>query len=147
MISSPDVMKSHLNLKLNSTINYIESSLGFLEILPRCGFGLVVQKGLSLCSTYGLRRRVSRRFSMADEIIKMCGNLKLSEEETIEVTLPISKIKEIARDGKRCLVGELIVEKAFNKEAFRRTMASLWGQADSVAFHEVGKRLFIIKFS
>jgi len=46
-----------------------------------------------------------------------------------------------------CLVGGLCVEKLINNEAFKRTMASIWGLTDSMSFHEVGDQLFVIEFT
>lgn len=83
---------------------------------------------------------------MAEELSLMCGNLSLSEEEEIGVTLQAQEVAEIGKEGELCLVGGLIVEKPFNREAFKKTMASVWGLVDSVVFHEVGDSLFIIKF-
>lgn len=79
---------------------------------------------VNLLSAGWLRRRVNRGCSMAKEMTKLCGNLKLSEEEENKVKLPTSDIEEIERDVDLYLIGELLMEKAFNKEAFRRTLTS-----------------------
>lgn len=53
---------------------------------------------------------------------------------------------DIGKEGELCLVGGIIAEKPINKEAFRKTMASVWGLLETVQFHEVGDGLYIIKF-
>lgn len=83
---------------------------------------------------------------MAEDLALWCGNLSLSTEEESGVTLCASEIEEIGRAGELCLMGGLVAEKSFNKEAFRATMAAVWGLRDAVSFHEVGDKIFIIKF-
>lgn len=39
-----------------------------------------------------------------------------------------------------------MVEKAINKEAFRRTLTAVWGLIEAVGFHEIGDKLHIIQF-
>ena len=62
---------------------------------------------------------------MADELVKMCGNLHLTEEEEKGVTLCSSEIDVIRGKSEFCLVGGLIAEKPVNNEAFRKTMAAV----------------------
>lgn len=45
------------------------------------------------------------------------------------------------------MVESVLAKKQFNKDAFRSTMALVWGLSDFVSFHEVSNDpLFIIKF-
>jgi hypothetical protein len=78
---------------------------------------------------------------------RLCGNLSLTTEEHQGVSLSVKTIETIAKKGSLCLVGGLCVEKLINNEAFKRTMASIWGLTDSMSFHEVGDQLFVIEFT
>lgn len=48
--------------------------------------------------------------------------------------------------GKHCLMALLILDKGFNREAFKATMSKVWKLDGWVAFKEVGDSRFIIDF-
>lgn len=50
------------------------------------------------------------------------------------------------RRERLCLLGLVIGEKAFNREAFRSTMQNLWRLQGRVDFLEVGNNLFVVEF-
>lgn len=91
---------------------------------------------------------LSLGIAMEEEISHLWGNLSLSEDEQLGVTIPKSDFSVSGDEDSFCLVGRLLVEKHYSKEAFHSTMASVWGLIDSVTFHEVGNdALYIMQFT
>lgn len=49
--------------------------------------------------------------------------------------------------GSNCLLGRLITDKYFNKEAMKSSMLRLWGLARGITVQDIGENLFVFQFS
>lgn len=84
--------------------------------------------------------------TMADDIIERYSNLHLEDEETDLIDL--SGVESPETDGRvsLMLVGRLLTDRAYNFEAFKRTMCQVWGLVGKVIIRTLGSGKFLFQF-
>lgn len=87
----------------------------------------------------------SMLFEMADEL-EMYQNLSLFEKERGELVVePQDNESTVARRDK-CLVVSLLIEKYYNRDAFKNTMRKIWQPVQKLVFKELGSKLLLVEF-
>jgi hypothetical protein len=76
----------------------------------------------------------------------MWQNLKLSEEEDIEVVIHKQAFDEVVARGNVCLIGKLISDRAIGKDALRTKLVRGWKPKGSISFRVLGEDLFLVDF-
>jgi hypothetical protein len=84
---------------------------------------------------------------MEELIDKMGGRLKLSDGESIGITITADDTADLRLKSGRCLVGRIMSERRIQKEAFQTLMTRLWKPAREVFFKELNDNLWLIEFS
>lgn len=83
---------------------------------------------------------------MADEIEELCGRISLTDGEKECIMITEGEVADLADKGSRCLVGRLVTEKRFNREAFRCLLTRLWRPVGRIIFKEIQENLWVFEF-
>ncbi|XP_021750220.1 uncharacterized protein LOC110715908 [Chenopodium quinoa] len=82
---------------------------------------------------------------MADDLSSRWKNLNISPEEKEYVDLRVEGAKMDVRLS-LCLLGQLITNKKFNKEAMKRTLKSVWNLSNGVVIRNLDYDIFMFQF-
>ncbi|XP_030924593.1 uncharacterized protein LOC115951549 [Quercus lobata] len=83
---------------------------------------------------------------MADEVINILENMKLTTEEEEVIAISDEGRKEEIESCSLSLIGKFLTCKPFNKRAALSTLRRAWGLEEGVQMVEVGSNLFQFKF-
>lgn len=83
---------------------------------------------------------------MEESIKEVLARFKITEDECETVTIPVETKEVDQLDKKWCLVGELMINRRFNREAFRKAMIQTW-QTRGVKFIEIEENVFLFCFA
>ena len=84
---------------------------------------------------------------MADDVINILENMKLTTEEEEVIAIPDEGRKDEIESCTQSLVGKFLTYKPFNKRAAQNTLKKAWGLEEGVQILEVGSNLFQFKFN
>ncbi|BFG21546.1 hypothetical protein CerSpe_078200 [Prunus speciosa] len=82
---------------------------------------------------------------MDDMMNRFAGRFALTDEEQAELVVEQHEVKHLLT-SKFLLVGKLLTRKPYNKEAFKRTMASLWRPKAQVQIIDMEEDKFVFSF-
>ena len=83
---------------------------------------------------------------MTESLEEMWNRLSLTEEEQSEVVVEREWVDDGAEVGNKCLLGKLLLRRAFNTEAMRLVFLKIWRIKSGMTIREVGERLFLFYF-
>ena len=83
---------------------------------------------------------------MAEELIDRCTKLKITYDEGSIIDLGNDVSPEMDDKLSLRLVGKLLTSRAFNIEAFKRTMIQSWGVQQKVVIKAIETNLFVFQF-
>ncbi|XVF71961.1 hypothetical protein PTKIN_Ptkin12aG0082300 [Pterospermum kingtungense] len=83
---------------------------------------------------------------MAAELDDLWQKLSLAEECTKEVVVEEEWVGDPVSNGKYCLLGKLIINRASNLEAMRNVLAKAWRLKSTLTITEVGEKVFVFQF-
>ncbi|XVF07256.1 hypothetical protein REPUB_Repub06bG0122800 [Reevesia pubescens] len=83
---------------------------------------------------------------MEDNIEELWEQLKLTEDESVDLFVDSSVIKKADEMGKLSLVGSLLTNRSFNQEALFSKLRRIWKLVKGVEFKVLGDNLFLFKF-
>ncbi|CAL9007304.1 unnamed protein product [Prunus brigantina] len=78
-------------------------------------------------------------------MIRFAGRFALTDEEQAELVVEQHEVKNLLT-SKFLLVGKLLTRKPFNKEAFKRTLVSLWRPKAQVQIIDMEENRFVFSF-
>jgi hypothetical protein len=91
----------------------------------------------------GLKRRI---VVMAEELLEEWQKFSLTEDESPGFTLDDDAMGNSRVIGSHCLLGKLITDRYFNKEALKNNMLRLWGVSRGITVQDMGDNLFVFQF-
>jgi hypothetical protein len=80
------------------------------------------------------------------DLTNMWQNLKLSEEEDIDVVIRKHVIEGVVARGNACLIGKLISDCVIGKDTLGSTLVRGWKPKGSISFRVLGKNLFLVDY-
>ncbi|GMY34303.1 hypothetical protein FCV25MIE_29545 [Fagus crenata] len=83
---------------------------------------------------------------MANDLVEEWRNFSLTENEALGLTIEDDAMGSSKAMGSHALLGKLLTEKYFNKEAFKATMLRLWGVSRGITVQGIGDNLFVFNF-
>ncbi|XP_048496508.1 uncharacterized protein LOC125495741 [Beta vulgaris subsp. vulgaris] len=83
---------------------------------------------------------------MAEELIDRCTRLKITDDENAIIDLGTDVPAEMDDKLSLRLVGKLLTNRAFNVEAFKRTITQSWGVQKKVIIKAIETNLFVFQF-
>lgn len=83
---------------------------------------------------------------MEEGIEMLCDRLRGTDLENEKICLQTNLWEELVNWGKNCLLVKLLLNRYFNREAFKVTMRKLWRPAKYLHFHEMGEGLMLVEF-
>lgn len=70
----------------------------------------------------------------------------LTEDEALGFTVVDDAMGNAKTLGTHCLLGKLLMNKYYNRAAFKSTMLWLWGRGREVSVQDIGENLFLFQF-
>ena len=83
---------------------------------------------------------------MANDVINILENMKLTTEEEEVLSISDEGCKEEIKSYSQSLIGKFLTCKPFNKRAAQSMLKRVWGLENKVQIMEVGSNLFQFKF-
>jgi hypothetical protein len=83
---------------------------------------------------------------MADEIVRLCSKVTLTEGEQEGIQVTEGEIAEGRELGERCLVGNIWAGKHVNREAFTSMLSRVWRLVGNVVFKDLHDNLWLFEF-
>ncbi|KAL2939335.1 hypothetical protein RDABS01_000167 [Bienertia sinuspersici] len=83
---------------------------------------------------------------MADDLIKKCAQLTLTNEEDEIVEFDMSNDQNLDNKVNLSLVGKIKTPRPYNFNAFKNTMNQVWSLSRKALFREIENNMFIIQF-
>ena len=83
---------------------------------------------------------------MAEELIERCTKLKITDDESSIIDLGNDVSSDLDDKLSLRLIGKLLTSRAFNIEAFKRTMIQSWGVQHKVVIKAIESNLFVFQF-
>uniref|UniRef100_A0A7N2LPL5 DUF4283 domain-containing protein n=1 Tax=Quercus lobata TaxID=97700 RepID=A0A7N2LPL5_QUELO len=84
---------------------------------------------------------------MADDVINILENMKLTTEEEEIISVLDEGRKEKIESCSQSLIGKFLMCRSFNKRVAQGTLKRTWGMENQVQVVEVGPNLFQFKFN
>lgn len=83
---------------------------------------------------------------IADELVKHCSKLKISNDEEVAIDLAAGFEDSVDDKISLRLVGRILTEKALNFDAVKRTLLHIWSLKNGVVICAIGANLFLFQF-
>ncbi|GMY22288.1 protein at-4/1 [Fagus crenata] len=83
---------------------------------------------------------------MAEDLVEEWRKFSLTEDEAPGFMVDGDAMGNAKVLGSHCLLGKLITDKYFNKEALKSSMLRLWGLACGITIQTIGANLFVFQF-
>ncbi|XP_010680870.1 uncharacterized protein LOC104895922 [Beta vulgaris subsp. vulgaris] len=83
---------------------------------------------------------------MADDLAERCAKLKINADENTVIELGNEVPTEIDDKLSLRLVGRLLTTRAFNMDAFKRTISQAWGLQKRIIIKAIETNLFVFQF-
>ena len=129
---------------LNFT-NFLSSRVGALSLSFAYGDlpPLVYTKGLTFLYFFG----DNPSWIMADDMINILENMKLTTEEEDIISISDEGQKEEIESCSQSLIGKFLTCRSFNKRAAQGNLKRVWGLENQLQVVEVRANLFQFKFN
>ena len=99
-----------------------------------------------VCFRSSVIRLLSVSTRMAEDLVEEWRKFSLTEDEAPGFTVDGDAMGNAKVLGSHCLLGKLITDKYFNKEALKSSMLRLWGLACGITIQTIGANLFVFQF-
>ncbi|XP_042958084.1 uncharacterized protein At4g02000-like [Carya illinoinensis] len=83
---------------------------------------------------------------MADALDELYASLSLTEKENEVVSVETSRLEDVLERRASCLIMKLLINKHYNRDAFKQTMRKVWNLVKGVKLCDLNTEFTLVEF-